>query len=315
MGRVGLPPGGRDDRCDTDRVHGPAIGSPRIDLHCHTSASDGTDTPAELVARAAAVGLDVVAITDHDTVHGWAEAEAALPAGLTLVRGAELSCVHRGDAGDEQGEVSVHLLAHLFDPTAPELAAELTRLRVERVRRARVMAQRMADDGLPIDPAAVLEQAGESVGRPHLGQALIAGGYVTSMGEAFAGVLARSSPYYEEKQDMAVAEAVRLVTAAGGVSTLAHARARARGGVLTEATLAALAAAGMTGLEVDHPDHTPADRARLREVSDELGLVATGSSDYHGSNKTVALGAETTTADAFARLVAPARGVDLVTGG
>lgn len=300
---------------DTGGVHGPLTDLPRIDLHCHTNASDGTDTPAELVGRAAAAGLDVVAITDHDTVSGWAEAEAALPGGLTLVRGAELSCVHHDEAGDEQRKVSVHLLAHLFDPTAPELAGELTRLRGERVRRARVMAQRMADDGLPIDPVAVLAQAGEAVGRPHLGRALIAGGYVASMGEAFAGVLARSSPYYEEKQDLVLADAVRLVTAAGGVSTLAHARARARGGVLSETTLAALAVAGMTGLEVDHPDHTPPDRARLREVADELDLVATGSSDYHGANKTVALGAETTSADAFARLVARARGVDLVTGG
>ncbi|MEO6879946.1 MAG: PHP domain-containing protein [Mycobacteriaceae bacterium] len=295
---------------DTGGVHGSGI-----DLHCHTNASDGTDTPAELVARAAAAGLDVVAITDHDTVAGWAEAEAALPTGLTLVRGAELSCVHHGEAGDESGEISVHLLAHLFDPSAPELADELTRLRGDRARRARVMAQRMADDGLPIDPEAVLAAAGESVGRPHLGQALVAAGYVRTMDEAFAGVLAQSSPYYEAKQDLALMTAVRMVTAAGGVSTLAHARARTRGGVLSEATLAALGAAGMTGLEVDHPEHTPPDRARLREVADELGLVATGSSDYHGSNKTVSLGAETTSADAFTRLVARARGVDLVTGG
>ncbi len=283
----------------------------RIDLHCHSSASDGTDTPAELVRAAASAGLGVVAITDHDTTSGWAPAVAALPAGLILVRGAELSCTHPGETGDA---VAVHLLAHLFDPDAPGLAAELARLRGERVRRTRVMAQRMADDGLPIDPDAVLAGAGDSVGRPHLGRALVAAGSVASMDEAFAGVLHPTSPYYEDKQDIPLLDAVRMVAAAGGVSTLAHCRAVERGGVLAERTVVELASAGLRGLEVDHRDHAPDDRARLRVLADELGLVPTGSSDYHGTNKTIAIGAETTAPDAFARLVDGATGVPLVHG-
>ena len=282
-----------------------------IDLHCHSSASDGTDSPGDLVRAGAVAGVDVMAITDHDTTSGWAGAAAALGAGMTLVRGAELSCEAVGETGSQ---VTVHLLAHLFDPTHPELDAELVRLRGERVRRLRVMAQRMAADGLPVDADAVLASAGDTPGRPHLGAALIAAGHVATMDEAFAGVLSRRGGYYEDKRDIPLLQAVRLVRAAGGVATLAHCRASTRGGVLAESAIVELAAAGLTGLEVDHVDHTPADRARLRVLAAELGLVATGSSDYHGTNKTVRLAGETTGPVEYERLVSGATGARLLHG-
>ena len=282
--------------------------NPRVvDLHTHTTASDGTDSPCALVAGAAHAGIDVLAITDHDTTAGWDEARSALPAGMTLVPGVELSCVSADG-------IAVHLLGYLFDPTAPALATELRHLRDERVRRTRVMAERMAADGLPIDPEAVLASAGASVGRPHLGQALIRAGVVTTMDEAFAGPLSRRGAYYEEKRDVAVVEAVAMVTRAGGVSVLAHARAASRGRTLDDAAIAALADAGLRGLEVDHHDHTPADRAHLRALAGRLGLVPTGSSDYHGANKTVRLGAEHTALDQYERLVSGATGSVAVTG-
>ncbi len=286
-------------------------GAVLIDLHCHSSASDGTDSPAGLVRAGAAAGLDVMAITDHDTTSGWAAAAAALGEGMTLVRGAELSCEAVGETG---AEVTVHLLAHLFDPAHPALDAELTRLRGERARRLRVMAQRMAADGLPIDVEAVLASAGDTLGRPHLGAALVESGYVATMDEAFAGVLSRGGGYYEDKRDIPLLEALHLVSAAGGVSTLAHSRASTRGGVLAESTIAELAEAGLTGLEVDHVDHTPADRARLRVLAAELGLVPTGSSDYHGTNKTVRLAGDTTGRAQYEQLVSGATGTPLLHG-
>ena len=143
----------------------------RIDLHTHSTSSDGTDSPAELVRNAAAAGLDVVAITDHDTTAGWAEAVDALPPGLTLVRGMEMSCVGQGEDGYP---VAVHLLAYLFDPSDRAFADERERLRAERTDRLRAMAELMAFDGLPIDPDDVLASAGPSAGRPHLARALVA---------------------------------------------------------------------------------------------------------------------------------------------
>lgn len=282
-----------------------------IDLHCHSTASDGSDSPAELVAVGAAAGLDVMAITDHDTTTGWAEAAAARPAALSLVRGAEISCEVPTTDGTE---LTVHLLALLFDPTHPALLAELDRVRGDRARRLRVMAERMAAAGLPVDVEAVLAQAGEAAGRPHLGRALLQAGYVTTMDEAFAGVLSRDGEFYEEKQGITLTEAVPLVAAAGGVSVLAHCRAVRRGPILTDDAVRELAALGLDALEVDHADHTPADRAHLRALVAELDLLPTGSSDYHGTNKTVRLPADTTAPEVFTELAARASGVGVLAG-
>ncbi|QCQ90325.1 PHP domain-containing protein [Rhodococcus sp. SGAir0479] len=287
----------------------------RIDLHTHSTASDGTDTPAELVRAAADAGVDVVAITDHDTTAGWAEAAATLPSGLRLVRGMEMSCEGRGEDGRP---VAVHLLAYLFDPDAREFAAERERLRGERVARLRAMAERMAADGLPIDPDAVLSSAGPAVGRPHLARALVDAGVVDSVGAAFTDLLSTRSPYYVEKVDTPLERAVDMVAAAGGVSVVAHARARSRGRLLSLDHIRELAERGLGGLEVDHPDHAADDVALLRSLARELDLPTTGSSDYHGSNKTIDLATHTTDPDAFAELVARASGVpvlDEATGG
>ncbi|MBF6178120.1 PHP domain-containing protein [Nocardia otitidiscaviarum] len=284
----------------------------RIDLHTHSTASDGTDTPAELVRNAAAAGLDVVALTDHDTTSGWAAAVEALPPGVTLVRGMEMSCVGMGEDGYP---VPVHLLAYLFDPSDESFAQERERLRAERVVRLRGMAERMAADGLPVDPEELMASVGPSAGRPHLARALVAAGVVPSVDAAFQDLLAPHGRYYVEKADTPLRRAVEMVASAGGVSVVAHARARKRGRLLALDDIRDLAAIGLGGLEIDHPDHNAADRAVLTELAAELGLLTTGSSDYHGSNKTIRIGEFTTDPEQFEELVGKATGVPVISKG
>ncbi|WP_370180648.1 PHP domain-containing protein [Rhodococcus wratislaviensis] len=280
-----------------------------IDLHTHSTASDGTDSPADLVRAAGAAGLGTVAITDHDTTAGWAEAVAALPAGLALVRGMEMSCEGRGEDGRP---VAVHLLAYLFDPAHAAFARERERLRNERIVRIRAMAELMMEDGLPIDADEVLAEAGPAAGRPHLARALMRAGVVGSVGEAFVDLLAPRGRYFVDKSDTPLDDAVQLVAEAGGVSVLAHGRARTRGRLLSLDHVRDLAGAGLHGLEVHHPDHSSDDARVLQELADELGLVVTGSSDYHGTNKAIRLGEFTTDADEFDTLVSKASGVQVV---
>ncbi|MQY19894.1 PHP domain-containing protein [Nocardia macrotermitis] len=282
----------------------------RIDLHTHSSVSDGTDSPAELIRNAVGAGLDVVAITDHDTTAGWGEAVAALPAGMSVVRGMEMSCQGMGEDG---WPVPVHLLAYLFDPGDVAFARERERLRGERVARVRAMAERMAADGLPVDPEEVVASAGPAAGRPHLARALVAAGVVPTVDAAFVDLLAPRGRYYAEKADTPLRTAVEMVTAAGGVAVVAHARARTRGRLLALDEIRDLATIGLAGLELDHPDHNPADRAVLRELAAELGLLTTGSSDYHGANKVIALGECTTDPAQFEKLVSKATGVPVIT--
>jgi predicted metal-dependent phosphoesterase TrpH len=285
----------------------------RIDLHTHSDASDGTDTPAELVATAVSSGLDVLAITDHDTTAGWSTAAAALdgaPADFRLVRGMEMSCWGRGEDGDP---VPVHLLAYLFDPADSTFAAERIRQREERVSRLRAMATNIATD-YPIDPEEVLARVGTSAGRPHLAAALVEAGIVDSVSEAFEELLSRKSKYYVPKQDAPIDEAVEMIAAAGGVSVIAHARARMRGRLLAIDHISELAERGLGGLEVDHPDHPEDERALLTGLARSLGLIATGSSDYHGGNKAQPLGACTTDPDALEALVARASGSAVLHG-
>jgi predicted metal-dependent phosphoesterase TrpH len=277
----------------------------RIDLHTHSTASDGTDSPAELVVAAHASGLDVVAITDHDTTGGWAEARDALPAGLTLVTGAEFSCVYLGPVR----RISLHLLGYLFDPDHEGLRAERVRLRAERLARGEQMVSLMVADGLPISWDEVVALAdGGVVGRPHIGRALVAAGVVPDVDAAFAGPLSNRSKYYLGTPDTDVFTAIALVRAAGGVPVFAHPLARHRGRVVEDEVIVALAEAGLAGLEVDHPDHDVPDRAHLAGLATDLGLIRTGSSDYHGTNKQTRLGACTTAPDQYERLVALATG-------
>ncbi|MCP2300412.1 hypothetical protein LV79_000088 [Actinokineospora globicatena] len=288
-------------------------GSVRIDLHCHSDASDGTDSPTELVAAAARAGLDVLAITDHDTTAGWAEAAAALPPGLGLVRGAELTCVSEDGRG---GHCTIHLLAYLFDPQAETVVREYARTRAERRSRLRTMAERMAADGYPVDPDTLLGDLPPDApaGRPHLAQALVRAGVVGSVNEAFKELLHGRNGYYVPSSKTPVREAIDMVRAAGGVTVLAHGFAHRRGPTISADVLVDLVGAGLDGVEVDHPDHDADDRARLRAIADRHGLVVTGSSDYHGTNKTIGLGAETTAPGMLDEIVARASGSGLLVG-
>jgi len=274
----------------------------RIDLHTHSTASDGTDTPAELVRAAAAAGLDVVALTDHDTVAGHAEAAGALPEGLTLVPGAELSCRLDG--------VSLHMLAYLFDPDEPELARERELVRDDRVPRARAMVARLRELGVPITWERVAEIAGEgAVGRPHIATAMVELGVVKTVSDAFtAEWIANDGRAYVEKHELDPFTAIRLVKGAGGVAVLAHPLAVKRGRCVPESAIADLAAAGLDGVEVDHMDHDAATRDRLRGIARDLGLLTTGSSDYHGTRKTCRLGEHTTDPDVWAEIAARGSG-------
>jgi predicted metal-dependent phosphoesterase TrpH len=280
----------------------------RIDLHCHSTASDGTLTPAELVTAGRAAGLDVMAITDHDTTGGWAEAARARPDGLRLVRGAELSCRWYG----VQRPIALHLLAYLFDPAEPRLASDLARLREDREQRAERIVGRLRADGVDITWPEVQNYAsGGSVGRPHIAQALIRAGLVRTTDEAFASRWL-GSRYFVPKNDLDVFEAVRAVRGAGGVPVFAHPRATKRGRVVPDTLIGELAGAGLFGLEADHEDHTPAERTQMRALAGRLGLVVTGSSDFHGTHKTVRLGAFETDPEAYEKIVAAATGVPVL---
>ncbi|MEU6171131.1 PHP domain-containing protein [Streptantibioticus parmotrematis] len=282
----------------------------RIDLHAHSTASDGTDTPAELVRNAAAEGLDVVALTDHDTVGGYAEAAdavRALDGALTLVTGAELSC--------RLGGTSLHMLAYLFDPAEPTLAAERELVRDDRVPRAKGMVARLRDLGVPITWEQVARIAGNgSVGRPHVASALVELGVVETVSDAFTEEwLADGGRAYVEKHELDPFDAIRLVKGAGGVTVFAHPAAAKRGRTIPEAAIAELAAAGLDGIEVDHMDHDEPTRARLRALAAELGLLATGSSDYHGSRKSCRLGEYTTDPEVYREISRRATGAVPIT--
>jgi len=268
-----------------------------IDLHTHSLASDGTDTPAALVRAAAAAGLDVVALTDHDTAAGWAEAGAeAERVGIRWVPGMELSTRHEG--------YGMHLLAYHVDPEHPALVAALERVLAGRAQRVPAMVAKLQELGLPITVADVERMAGASraAGRPHVADALVDLQVVAHRNDAFAEYLSAGRPGYVSRYATELVEMVPIVVAAGGVPVLAHAWGR-HGEVLDEAAIAGLAGLGLAGLEVDHQDHTPDQRERLRGIARNLGLVVTGSSDYHGTGKKDHdLGVHTTAPEELARI-------------
>ncbi len=271
----------------------------RIDLHTHSDVSDGTDTPGELVAAARDADLDVVALTDHDTFDGLDRAVAAgRELGVDVVRGMELSCARRG--------ASVHLLAYGADPAEPALAAELVRIRDGRGDRLPKVLDRLAGLGLPLNEHDVLVQVGDSpsIGRPHIADAMVAAGYVTDRTEAFDRFLADGGPAHVPRYAVDVERAIDLVHGAGGVAVVAHPWGRGRESVLPTEVLSALVAGhGLDGIEVDHQDHDADARARLWRLVDELGVLGTGSSDYHGTGKTDHdLGVNTTRPEVYAEL-------------
>jgi predicted metal-dependent phosphoesterase TrpH len=268
----------------------------RIDLHTHSSVSDGTETPGELVASAASAGLDAVALTDHDTTAGWAEAsDAARRLGVALVPGTEVSALSRG--------VSVHLLSYLQDPADAALAHVLAQTRDARLHRGRAIVERLSED-LPITWDDVLAQQapGTVVGRPHIADALVALGVVADRGAAFADLLSARGRYYVPYYAPEAVEAVGAVLASGGVPVFAHPGADGRGRVVPDSDIEELAEAGLAGLEVHHRDHTPEQRARLTALADRLGLLVTGSSDYHGTGKDNVLGENTTAPEVLAEI-------------
>lgn len=260
----------------------------RADLHTHSRYSDGTQPPAELVAEAAAVGLDVLALTDHDTTRGWAEAaSAAQSAGVGLVRGMEVSCRWDG--------ISVHILCYLHDPEGAEITHAVEQARDDRIIRSRLMVDRLSQD-FPVTWEDVERVAGPdaTIGRPHIADALVAVGVVADRTEAFGRLLTGSGPYYVALPVISPVDAIGMIHDAGGAAVFAHPLASARGRVVPEAGMRAIIAAGLDGLEVDHRDNPPAGRARLRTLAAERGLLVTGSSDYHGTGKPNQLGEHTT---------------------
>jgi predicted metal-dependent phosphoesterase TrpH len=252
-----------------------------VDLHVHTTASDGSVTPRDVVAAALDLGLRVISITDHDSVEGVAEAlDAAEGTPLEVIPGVELS-VH-----SEQGS-DAHLLGYLIDHHDPALLAALERLREARVARAHAMVAALAQAGHAVDIDGVLERAGNgAVGRVHIARALVAAGSAATIEEAFARFIGRDGPFYVAKAFFSPEEALALIHGAGGVAVLAHP------GVSGEGPLVGLVDAGLDGVEAYHAEHTVAQRAHFVSVARRFGLIVTGGSDYHGPGmRSAALGA------------------------
>jgi 3',5'-nucleoside bisphosphate phosphatase len=269
----------------------------RIDLHAHSNVSDGTEPPAAVVAAAAAAGLDVVALTDHDSTDGWDEASrAAANSGVALVPGMEISC------RTEQG-ISVHLLSYLHDPSHEGLLEEITKARDARLTRAERMVTLLSED-YPLTWDDVIHHVapGATLGRPHIADALVAAGVVADRSEAFTSILTSHSRYFVQHYAPEPALAVELVRAAGGVPVFAHPVASSRGRVVGERTYHDMIDAGLAGVEVDHRDNSDEGREFLRVLAARHGLLMTGSSDYHGEGKPNRLGENLTTPEAFARI-------------
>jgi len=272
-----------------------------IDLHTHSSVSDGTQTPRELVAAAAEAGLGVIALTDHDSTAGWAAATAAaVDLGIELIPGMELST--------RRGWQSVHLLGYLFDPADAGIVAETQRIRRDRMSRAESMVQRIGHDyELGWDDVLAQTTPGATIGRPHIADALVARGHVRDRGEAFATILHWRAGYYQPHYAPEPLEGVRLVRAAGGLPVLAH-PAVSRERMLPDDYVAELVDAGLFGLEVRHRDNSEAGKTHLLELAARHGLAVTGSSDYHGAGKLNRLGENSTEPEVLERLVAEATG-------
>ena len=257
----------------------------RIDPHTHSACSDGTDSPTELMAQAARAGLDVVGLTDHDTMAGWEEAAAAVPAtGVALLRGTEISCA--------AGGVTLHLLSYLHRSDDPALGEAFAHARTSRDTRAQRMVERLGED-YPITWEDVVAQSSgaHTIGRPHIADALVAAGSFPDRNAAFAGPLATASPYYVHHWALDPVEACRLVRAAGGVPVAAHPRASSRQRRLVpDEVFAEMADAGLAALEMHHRDQTPEQREQVRVLAQRLGLGLSGASDYHGTGKPNRLG-------------------------
>ncbi|MAP64282.1 MAG: phosphatase [Microbacterium sp.] len=273
----------------TRRVEGPG------DLHLHSTHSDGTQPPAQVMAAVHAHGVRTVSLTDHDTTSGWAEAaDAATSLGMTFVPGMEMSSQHRWR--------SIHVLAYLIDPDEPRLRAMTEKVRRSRRERARIMADRISRDyDLAWEDIVAHTTSGATVGRPHIADALVARGVVRDRGEAFATILAADGDYYVSLFSPDPVEAIELIVGAGGVPIIAHPAGRA--GVPPAPLMTRMLAAGLAGFELGHRENLPAGIAALRGLVEEHDLIVTGSSDYHGLGKPNQPGEHTTSEDMIARLL------------
>lgn len=279
-----------------------------IDLHTHTTCSDGTDSPRELVNKAIVQGLELLGVTDHDTTSGWEEAAQTLRGSLKLALGAEISCLTNDG-------ISVHMLGLLFDPLHAEMQQVLEETRDGRLPRMRKMIEKMRAEGMDISIEDV-EKAmpdGATIGRPHLADALVAKKIVKSRDEAFIELLHNDSRFYVSHAAPTPADAIALIRRAGGVAVIAHPFASHRGQILKAADFSDLVAAGLNGIEVDHRDQNPDERAMLRVIARELDLAITGSSDYHGTGKLNSLAENHTSKEQWEKLEAQANARRVVT--
>ncbi len=271
-----------------------------IDLHLHTTASDGTLSPADLVARAAHAGLTTISVTDHDTVAGYDEArDAAARLNVTLVAGIEITAIEDGR--------DVHLLGYYFDPRSASLAEFLTRQRRNRIIRAEQISDRLRQLGYAIDKRSLLEHAtrftGRSIGRPQVADALVQAGHVVSRDEAFERFLGAGRPAFISRCGEPPEQVVDVIRSAGGIVSLAH-----PGLLAMDHLIPRLARAGLAALEAVHSEHSSDHERRYRELASAHGLAVSGGSDYHGDHgrRAAAFGALTLPARDFDRLRARA---------
>ena len=272
-----------------------------IDLHTHSNFSDGTDSPAQLINKALATGITTIALTDHDSVAGIAQAQSALRPGISLVAGAEISC--QTDDG-----ISVHMLGLLFDLENKDLISTMEKTRENRHGRMQRIIERLNEAGIEISIQDVLAELaqGATLGRPHLADALIKKGVVNSRDEAFSQMLHNKSKFYVAHYSPKPVEAIKLIKAAGGVAIIAHPMASHRGRTISVETFGDLIEAGLDAIEVDHRDHSPDEKNALIQLARDNNLVMTGASDYHGNGKLNLLGEYTTDPAQWERLEARA---------
>jgi predicted metal-dependent phosphoesterase TrpH len=276
---------------------------PGFDLHTHSTFSDGTLDPEQVVELAVSRDLAGIALTDHDNTGGVERARAAAKGGhLTVLLGCELSAEHDGSP--------VHVLGYGFDPDEPAFVAKRAWIAAGRLGRARRMVERLRQLGAPVELERVRELAGSgAVGRPHIARAMVEAGVVEDLDAAFgADWIGTGGRAYVAKDAVTPGEALELIHGAGGVAVRAHPSVHAGAAAVPEAVIRAMAAAGLDGLEVDHPDQPQADRARWRALAAELGLETTGASDCHGALFGYRMGSERTPEGVVDRLLGRASG-------
>lgn len=274
-----------------------------IDIHAHTIVSDGTDSPRALVNNAIIQGIDVLGVTDHDSVAGWEEASGAIRGKIKLALGAEISCLTLSG-------LSVHMVGLLFDGSDVAMLEMLEQTRDDRIPRMIKMIELLNADGISItmEDINAVKPLGATLGRPHLADALVSLGFIKSREDAFKGLLNNGSKYYVAHMAPTPEIAIAQIRASGGVAIIAHPFASHRGETLSPDDFLPLLEAGLNGIEVDHRDQSPEERKILREIAKALDLAVTGSSDYHGTGKLNRLGENVTTPEEWAKLESQAEG-------